>query len=266
MKYLNKYNEGIFSSKKIDKNLISDIKKYLEDNYQNVQFDENNNEFAFLFTSDELNYKGVMKISDEYQEETGIKKITKAFSKPSLKFFLYRSDENNIVEHPINRVFNATLFDDDDYYKTIIDSISLVVSRVRRDIELRQKSQEEKQKLKDKTISKDDLEDVLINLSDICDDCVIKETFIKRTDGVYMYLITFTKNNLGFNFNEIKSIIGSRGYGDPKIQIDNLENLKSIIEELDNIKYNLKEGWELDVKILVKENKIELEVYETSKK
>ena len=44
MKYLNKYNEGIFSSKKIDKKLISDIKKYLEDNYQNVQFDENNND------------------------------------------------------------------------------------------------------------------------------------------------------------------------------------------------------------------------------
>ena len=273
MKYLNKYNEGIFSSKKLDKKLISDIKKYLEDNYQNVQFDENNNEFIFLFTSDELNYKGVMKISDEYQEETGIKKITKAFSKPSLRFSLYRSDENlnlnfniNDLLNAGNRVFNSTLFGDDDYYKTIIDSISTVVGRVRRDVELRQKSQEEKEKLKGKTISKDELEDVVVNLSDICDNCVIKETFIRRTDGVYMYLITFTKNNLGFNFNEIKSIIGSRSYGDPKIQIDNLENLKSIIEELDNIKYTLKEGWELDVKILVKENKIELEVYETSKK
>jgi DNA-binding transcriptional MerR regulator len=81
-----------------------------------------------------------------------------------------------------------------------------------------------------------------------------------------MYLITFIKNSLGFNFKEIKSIIGSRGYGDPKIQIDNLENLKSIIEELDNIKHSLKEGWNLDVKILVKENKIEMEVYEASKK
>lgn len=265
MKYLNKYNEGIFSSKKIDKKLISDIKKYLEDNYQNVQFDENNNEFIFLFTSDELNYKGVMKISDEYQEETGIKKITKAFSKPSLRFSLYRSDENNIVEHPRNRVFNSTLFGDDDYYKTIIDSISSVVGRVRRDIELRQKSQEEKEKLKDKTISKDELEDVIVSLCDICDEYEIKETFIRRKDVVYMYFITFTKNNLGFNFKEIKSIIGSRSYGDPKIQIDNLENLKLIIEELDNIKYSLKEGWNLDVKIGAKENKIEIEIYETSK-
>lgn len=41
---------------------------------------------------------------------------------------------------------------------------------------------------------------------------------------------------------------------------------KNLISDIDNIKYNLKEGWELDVKILVKENKIELEVYETSKK
>lgn len=273
MKYLNKYNEGIFSSKKIDKKLISDIKKYLEDNYQNVQFDENNNEFIFLFTSDELNYKGVMKISDEYQEETGIKKITKAFSKPSLRFSLYRSDENlnlnfiniNDLLNAGNRVFNSTLFGDDDYYKTIIDSISSVVGRVRRDVELRQKSQEEKEKLKDKTISKDELEDVIVSLCDICDEYEIKETFIRRKDGVYMYFITFTKNNLGFNFKEIKSIIGSRSYGDPKIQIDNLENLKLIIEELDNIKYSLKEGWNLDVKIGVKENKIEIEIYETSK-
>jgi hypothetical protein len=272
MKYLNKYNEGIFSSKEIDKKLISDIKKYLEDNYQNVRFDENNNEFIFLFTSDELNYKGEIKISDEYQRETGIKKITKAFSKPSLKFSLYHCD--NLGNARGRRLFDVTMFDSSDHYETIINNISSVVGRVRRDIELRQKSQKEKEKLKDKTISKDELEDVIVSLSDICDDCVIKETFVRRTDdtyrgtaaGVYMYFITFTKNNLGFNFKEIKSTIDSRSYGDPKIQIDNLENLKLIIEELDNIKYALKEGWDLDMKIGAKENKIEIEIYEASKK
>ena len=275
MKYLNKYNEGIFSSKEIDKKLISDIKKYLEDNYQNVRFDENNNEFIFLFTSDELNYKGEIKISDEYQRETGIKKITKAFSKPSLRFSLYHCD--NLGNNIGNRLSDASMFEVGSpryNYETIIDCISSVVGRVRRDIELRQKSQKEKEKLKDKTISKDELEDVIVSLSDICDDCVIKETFVRRTDdtyrgtaaGVYMYFITFTKNNLGFNFKEIKSTIDSRSYGDPKIQIDNLENLKLIIEELDNIKYALKEGWDLDMKIGAKENKIEIEIYEASKK
>lgn len=267
MKYLNKYNEGIFSSKKVDKKLISDIKKYIEDNYQNVRFDENDNEFIFLFTFFDAYYKGVIKISDEYQQETGIKKITKAFSKPSLRFSLYHCD--NLGNNIGNRLSDTSMFEVGSpryNYETIIDCISSVVGRVVRDIELRQKSQEEKEKLKDKAIPKDELEDVVVNLSDICDNCLIKETFIRRTDGVYMYLITFTKNNLGFNFKEIKSIIGSRSYGDPKIQIDNLENLKSIIEELDNIKHSLKEGWNLDVKILVKENKIEMEVYEASKK
>jgi hypothetical protein len=264
MKYLNKYNEGIFSSKKVDKKLISDIKKYIEDNYQVINYNEDNDEFVFRFTSDGINYRGEIKISDEYQQETGIKKITKAFSKPSLRFSLYHCD--NLGNNIGNRLRDASMFDSSDYYETIIDSISSVVGRVRRDTELRQKSQKEKEELKDKTISKDELEDVLVNLSDICDDCEIKETFIKRTDGVYMYFITFTKNNLGFNFKEIKSIIASRGYVDPKIQIDNLENLKLIIEELDNVKYALKEGWDLDVKIGAKENKIEMEVYEASKK
>jgi len=267
MKYLNKYNEGIFSSKKVDKKLISDIKKYLEDNYQVINYNEDNDEFVFLFTSDGINYRGEIKISDEYQRETGIKKITKAFSKPSLKFSLYHCD--NLGNTRGRRLCDGTMFDSSDYYETIINNISSVVGRVRRDIELRQKSQEEKEKLKDKTISKDELEDVLVNLSDICDDCEIKETFIKRTGtaaGVYMYFITFTKNNLGFNFKEIESIIGSRSYGNPKIQIDNLENLKLIIEELDNIKYALKQGWDLDMKIGAKENKIEIEIYEASKK
>jgi hypothetical protein len=272
MKYLNKYNEGIFSSKKVDKKLISDIKKYIEDNYQVINYNEDNDEFVFRFTSDGINYRGEIKISDEYQQETGIKKITKAFSKPSLRFSLYHCD--NLGNARGRRLCDGTMFDSSDYYETIINNISSVVGRVRRDIELRQKSQEEKEKLKDKTISKDELEDVIVSLSDICDEYEIKETFIRRLDdtyrgtaaGVYMYFITFTKNNLGFNFKEIKSIIGSRSYGDPKIQIDNLENLKSIIEELDNIKHSLKEGWNLDVKILVKENKIEMEVYEASKK
>ena len=271
MKYLNKYNEGIFSSKKVDKKLISDIKKYLEDNYQVINYNEDNDDFVFRFTSDGINYRGEIKISDEYQQETGIKKITKAFSKPSLRFSLYHCDNlgNNIggrLRGTHNHLLDGTMFHSSDYYETIIDSISSVVGRVRSDIEMRQKSQKEKEELKDKTISKDELEDVLVNLSDICDDCEIKETFIKRTDGVYMYFITFTKNNLGFNFKEIKSIIASRGYVDPKIQIDNLENLKLIIEELDNVKYALKEGWDLDVKIGAKENKIEMEVYEASKK
>jgi hypothetical protein len=264
MKYLNKYNEGIFSSKKVDKKLISDIKKYIEDNYQVINYNEDNDDFVFCFTSDGINYRGEIKISDEYQQETGIKKITKAFSKPSLRFSLYHCD--NLGNNIGGRLLDGKMFDSSDYYETIINNISSVVGRVRRDIELRQKSQKEKEELKDKTISKDELEDVLVNLSDICDDCEIKETFIKRTDGVYMYFITFTKNNLGFNFKEIKSIIASRGYVDPKIQIDNLENLKLIIEELDNIKYALKEGWDLDVKIGAKENKIEMEVYEASKK
>jgi len=264
MKYLNKYNEGIFSSKKVDKKLISDIKKYIEDNYQVINYSEDNDEFVFRFTSDGINYRGEIKISDEYQQETGIKKITKAFSKPSLRLSLYHCD--NLGNNIGGRLLDGKMFDSSDYYETIINNISSVVGRVRRDIELRQKSQKEKEELKDKTISKDELEDVLVNLSDICDDCEIKETFIKRTDGVYMYFITFTKNNLGFNFKEIKSIIASRGYVDPKIQIDNLENLKLIIEELDNIKYALKEGWDLDVKIGAKENKIEMEVYEASKK
>jgi hypothetical protein len=264
MKYLNKYNEGIFSSKKVDKKLISDIKKYIEDNYQVINYSEDNDEFVFRFTSDGINYRGEIKISDEYQQETGIKKITKAFSKPSLRLSLYHCD--NLGNNIGGRLLDGKMFDSSDYYETIINNISSVVGRVRRDIELRQKSQKEKEELKDKTISKDELEDVLVNLSDICDDCEIKETFIKRTDGVYMYFITFTKNNLGFNFKEIKSIIASRGYVDPKIQIDNLENLKLIIEELDNVKYALKEGWDLDVKIGAKENKIEMEVYEASKK
>jgi hypothetical protein len=264
MKYLNKYNEGIFSSKKVDKKLISDIKKYLEDNYQVINYNEDNDDFVFCFTSDGMNYRGEIKISDEYQQETGIKKITKVFSKPSIGFSLYHCDDLGNVRG--GRLRSGSMFDGSDYYETIINNISSVIGSVRRDIEMRQKSQKEKEELKGKTISKDELDDVIVNLCDICDGYEIKETFIRRTDGVYMYLITFIKNSLGFNFKEIKSIIGSRGYGDPKIQIDNLENLKSIIEELDNIKYTLKEGWELDVKISVKEKTIEMEVYEASKK
>jgi hypothetical protein len=276
MKYLNKYNEGIFSSKKVDKKLISDIKKYLEDNYQVINYNEDNDDFVFCFTSDGMNYRGEIKISDEYQQETGIKKITKVFSKPSIGFSLYHCDDlgNKIGSQPFcsrSRLIGVSMFDDSDYYETIIDSISSVVNSVRRDIEMKQKSQKEKEELKDKTISKDELEDVLVNLSDICDaepgsNFEIKETFIRRTDGVYMYLIKFTKKDLGFNFKEIKSIIGSRSYGTPRINIDNLGNLKSIIEEIDNVKYALKEGWDLDVNIYIKENTIEMEVYEATKK
>jgi hypothetical protein len=269
MKYLNKFNEGIFSSKGVDKKLAEKIKKYLTDNYQSVRFNEDNDEFVFTFTSDGMNYKGEIKVSDEYQEETGIKKITKVFSKPSLGFSLYHCD--NLGNKIGSRLIGVSMFDDSDYYETIIDSISSVVNSVRKDIEMKQRSQKEKEELKDKTISKDELEDVLVNLSDICDadpgsNLEIKETFIRRTDGVYMYLIKFTKKDLGFNFKEIKNIIGSRSYGTPRIKIDNLENLKSIIEEIDNIKYALKEGWDLDVNIYIKDNTIEIEIYEASKK
>jgi hypothetical protein len=275
MKYLNKYNEGIFSSKKVDKKLISDIKKYIEDNYQVINYNEDNDDFVFCFTSDGINYRGEIKISDEYQQETGIKKITKVFSKPSIGFSLYHCD--NLGNARGGRLRSGTMFDGSDYYdysdyyETITNSISSVVNSVRRDIEMKQKSQKEKEELKDKTISKDELEDVLVNLSDICDaepgsNLEIKETFIRRTDGVYMYLIKFTKKDLGFNFKEIKNIIGSRSYGTPRIKIDNLENLKSIIEEIDNIKYALKEGWDLDVNIYIKDNTIEIEIYEASKK
>lgn len=269
MKYLNKFNEGIFSSKGVDKKLTEKIKKYLTDNYQNVRFNEDNDEIVFTFASDGVNYIIFSSVSDEYQQETGIKKITKVFSKPSLRFSLYRCDNNG---HRIgNRLQDVSMFDNNDCYEKIIDSISSVVNRVRKDIELRQKSKEEKEQLKGKTISKDELEDVLVNLSDICDadpgsKLEIKETFIRRTDGIYMYLIIVTKKDLGFNFKEVKNVIDSRSYGTPRIKIDNFENLKSIIEEIDDIKYALKEGWDLDINIYIKENTIEIEVYEVSKK
>jgi len=276
MKYLNKFNEGIFSPKGVDKKLTEKIKKYLTDNYQSVRFNEDNDELVFTFASDGVNYRGDIKVSDEYQQETGIKKITKVFSKPSLRFSLYRCDNNG---HRIgNRLRDSSIFifDNNDCYETIIDSISSVVNRVRKDIELRQKSKEEKEQLKGKTISKDELEDVLVNLSDICDadpgsKLEIKETFIRRTDGIYMYLIIVTKKDLGFNFKEVKNVIDSRSYGTPRIKIDNFENLKSIIEEIDDIKYALKEGWDLDINIyinniMLNRNTIEIEVYEVSKK
>jgi hypothetical protein len=261
MKYLNKYNEGIFSSKKVDKQLVEKVKKWIEDNYNNAQLNEEDNKTIIEFTHDDVDYKVVLSIDDDYQKEKGIGKLTKVFSKPDIRFSLIAN----------NHRLNSVSMSEGDFYTErisdeIINNISHYVNNMKTDKLRKAEYEKEKEELKSKTISKDDLEDVVVSLSDICDDYEIKENFVKRTDGRYFYLVKFTKKELGFNFKEIKSIIGSRSYGDPKIQIDNLENLKLIIEELDNIKYALKEGWDLDVNIYIKDNSIEMEVYEASKK
>jgi len=80
--------------------------------------------------------------------------------------------------------------------------------------------------------------------------------------------VSYIDKPLKIGLNEIKiNKFFNNGYKiechlPPKINDHSI----SIIEELDNIKYTLKEGWELDVKISVKEKKIEMEVYEASKK
>jgi hypothetical protein len=123
-------------------------------------YNEDNDDFFFCFTSDGINYRGEIKISDEYQQETGIKKITKVFSKPSIGFSLYHCD--NLGNARGGRLRSGTMFDGSDYYdysdyyETITNSISSAVNSVRKDIEMRQKSQKEKEELKDKTISKDE--------------------------------------------------------------------------------------------------------------
>jgi hypothetical protein len=116
MKYLNKFNEGIFSSKGVDKKLTEKIKKYLTDNYQNVRFNEDNDEIVFTFASDGVNYRGDIKVSDEYQQETGIKNImkTKVYSAIlERKKHKYSGEIGNIVKDII-KVFKDNV--DGEFY------------------------------------------------------------------------------------------------------------------------------------------------------
>jgi hypothetical protein len=268
MKYLNKYNEGIFSSKKVDKKLINDIKKYLEDNYQVINYNEDNDEFVFRFNfeMDDLieRFRGEIKISDEYQQETGIKKITKAFSKPAVKFTLCRCDDRG--NNSGRSLASSKMFDPSGFYESITDTISNVISFIKKHKEQENKVKKEKEELKDKTISKDELGDVIVNLCDICDSYTIKDIFQKRRDGYYFYLLSFVKNDIGINIKEIEELISSKSYGTPRVKIDNIVFLKSLVGELDDIKYSLKEGWDLEVNIYLKKNAIEIEIYEASKK
>jgi hypothetical protein len=260
MKYLNKYNEGIFSSKKVDKKLINDIKKYLEDNYQVIHYNEDNDEFVFRFNfeMDDLieRFRGEIKISDEYQQETGIKKITKAFSKPAVKFTLWRCDDRGNNSGP--SLVSSKMFDPSGFYESITGIISNGISFIKKDREQKNKVKKEKEELKDKTISKDELGDVIVNLCDICDS--------HTRDGYYFYLLSFVKNDIGINIKEIEELINSQSYGTPRVKIDNMVFLKSLLGELDDIKYSLKEGWDLEVNIYLKKNTIEIEIYEASKK
>ena len=202
MKYLNKYNEGIFSSKKVDKKLINDIKKYLEDNYQVIHYDENNDDFVFRFNVNETDglidrFRGVIVISDEYQQETGIKKITKAFSIPAVKFTLWRCDDNGNNSGPSlasSKMFDPSL---SNLISMVKNMVSNVIGTIKKDREQKNKVKKEKEELKDKTISKDELEDVIVNLCDICDSYTIKDIFQKRRDGSYFYLLSFVKNDIG---------------------------------------------------------------------
>lgn len=201
MRYLNTYNEGLFSGKKIDTNFLNRLESELESNADITDFNLSPHTPTSNTTIDAtkvtFKYKGkpqeiylLLKIEDSDTKIGSI--VKKTFSKP---YLLIRSIGWNIeYKDYANRV--------DDCVRDIINQVDWF-QRGENAREEFQKEKKEKSNSFKETLPEETLRDLILNLEDI-----LGSSNIKYSEHYLTWEVTFEKNSI-LKTNENTRISGN---------------------------------------------------------